>query len=343
MNRGDALVVQSLRSFSEDLTGSQVRSNKPVAVFAGHERTAIPHNATLYNGQAPSRDHLCEQLPPVRAFGDTFYVAPIHSSQAPDVLRVVSSEDNNVVFVNTVRSATLQAGDFYEIKALATPVEIVTSKPSIVAQYMHTSMGVREDPVFPAYGDPSMMIVPPVEQHLKEYSFHAYSADKTFVTVVLPAAAYESVRIDDRPLDVVNSFIGNYVYATREISAGSHTVRSSMPVGVSVYGFTDVASFAMPAGMGVEPGGMTRSSVTEEIDQPNEPRTIITENGHFKISASMVDQHFEMFDRVGRRMGSQTITESQEASIDVSTYSRGLYFFSLLSREGKTWGRLLIR
>jgi hypothetical protein len=344
MKREDALLIQSDLASLGDLTGSHVTSNKPIAVFGGHERTAMPYDAHLYDGSPPSRDHLCEQLPPVTAFGDSFYVAPFTTTQAPDVVRVVSSAETNIISINGVIAATLGSGEFHEIKALKESVQIVTSKPSIVVQYMHTSMGQFDDPQFPSYGDPSMMIVPPVEQHLKEYSFHSYPADKSFITVVFPASAYSSIRIDDRPLDEVKSFIaGDYAYATREIAAGLHSVRSSTPVGVSVYGFTDVASFAMPAGMGVEPGGLTRSSVPEEIDQREELRTVIAAGGRFTLSPSVIDQHLEIFDRVGRRMGSQQISASSDASIDVSTYPRGLYFFSVMTEKGKTWGSLLIR
>ena len=86
--KGDVYLVEGSNELSNDLTGSLIESDYPVAVFSGHHRTAMPDTAINITGQA-SRDHLVEQLPPVSAWGDSALVVPYATSALPDLVRVV--------------------------------------------------------------------------------------------------------------------------------------------------------------------------------------------------------------------------------------------------------------
>ena len=50
-----------------DLTGTYISSSKPIAVYSGNVRAAVPSSRT-------SRDHLVEQMIPVRTWGTEFPV-----------------------------------------------------------------------------------------------------------------------------------------------------------------------------------------------------------------------------------------------------------------------------
>jgi hypothetical protein len=76
MMAGDVYLVQGdAGAYGNDLTGSLIESDQPIAVLSGHKRTEIPSGATNTDGQA-SRDVLVEQLPPVSAWGDSALVVP---------------------------------------------------------------------------------------------------------------------------------------------------------------------------------------------------------------------------------------------------------------------------
>jgi len=99
INRGDVYLVQGVASdFSNDLTGSLIESDEPIAVLSGHVRTEMPHDFRSEDDTSTtSRNHLVEQMPPVSAWGDSALVVPYAASSLPDLVRVVSSSDGNTI------------------------------------------------------------------------------------------------------------------------------------------------------------------------------------------------------------------------------------------------------
>src|SRR5690606_31407192 len=87
----------------EDLSGSQVLSSKPIAVYAGHVCAAYGTNASACN-------HLVEQMPPVSSFGTHFVTAPFRTfdgrgpggptAQYGDFVRVMAGQDETEVQVD---------------------------------------------------------------------------------------------------------------------------------------------------------------------------------------------------------------------------------------------------
>lgn len=65
LQQGQVYLVQAkitTKNLNPDLTGTQIVSTKPIAVFSGHQRATVPVPNNYFN---PSRDVLIEQLPPV--------------------------------------------------------------------------------------------------------------------------------------------------------------------------------------------------------------------------------------------------------------------------------------
>ncbi|CAB1446239.1 unnamed protein product [Pleuronectes platessa] len=77
-------LVQSGRS----LTGTQIQSQQPVAVLAGHQCLTMSQRC----------DHVYEQLPPVASLGKE-YVVPVSNSKAKNLAVIVAAEDNTEVTV----------------------------------------------------------------------------------------------------------------------------------------------------------------------------------------------------------------------------------------------------
>ncbi|HET6510695.1 MAG TPA: hypothetical protein VFH43_00775 [Candidatus Kapabacteria bacterium] len=335
----DVYLVQSSLFGGEDLTGTIIEANKPIAVFSGHERAAVPEGAVLYDGSPASRDHLVEQLPPVEALGDTFLLAPLPGTQRPSVLRLLAVAPNTRVSIDGVQFAVLQEGEIFTIGEFHMPRLLVSSKPALVAHFLPTAMGRLGDTQIPAWGDPAMTIVPPVEQYLKDYAFHVYEPPTTegvgrkFITLVLPAQAYSTTFIDDAGLGTVNSIEGtDWVTTTLELQAGFHRIRSSHAIGVTIFGMTAIGSIALPAGMGVEPGGLTKSDVGPEATIVAEEKTIIIgPDRQLRLPLQDVSSALEIYDRAGRLIER---SEARPGSLDLSNYAAGIYFYRTSEAKG---------
>ncbi len=261
LNRGDVYQVQGNDADdANDLTGSLIEADLPIAVFSGHERTEIPSGAKNQGGGpgggGTSRDHLIEQLPPVSAWGDSALVIPYSTADRPDLVRVVSSEDNNGITVNGTLVTTLNAGQFYEIKSLAVPTSIHSTNPILVGQYMHTSVyGLSNNGDPDPYGDPALALVYPVEQFAKRYTFISIVDDTAFignfVNVVVPATGVASMQLDGATIPATNFKTipgSSYMYAQIPLQQGTHNITGGEPFGITVYALGNVDSYAYTGG-----------------------------------------------------------------------------------------------
>jgi hypothetical protein len=260
--KGDIYLVQGDPTDDQnDLTGSLIESDQAIAVLSGHVRTQIPFNAQNANsGGSTSRDHLVEQLPPVSAWGDSALVVRYQSATLPDLIRVVSSEDGNVISVNGSVVKTLNAGDFYEITSLNGPKSIQGTSPILVGQYMHTSQygttGNR-----PAYGDPAYSLIFPVEQFDSSYTFmfdENPTFDGNFINIIADPTGVASMMLDGKsitgpPYSATFQAIPGSGYVYTQVSfkssqQGAHNIYSTQPFGVTVYAMGNVDSYAYPGG-----------------------------------------------------------------------------------------------
>ena len=71
-----------------DLTGTHIKSDKPVAIFSGSKCSNIGPGGC---------DHLVEMLMPVDTWGKTFATVPIPDRTTGDVFRFIASEPNTTV------------------------------------------------------------------------------------------------------------------------------------------------------------------------------------------------------------------------------------------------------
>lgn len=259
--KGDVFLVQGRDDDEQnDLTGSLIEADQSIAVFSGHVRTDMPHGFTNIGTSPPStsRDHLCEQLPPVSAWGDSALVVRYQSASRPDLVRIVSSEDGNVVKINGGVVATLNAGDFYEYKQLAKPISIQATSPILVGQYMHTSLYGTRGPI-QAYGDPAYALVFPVEQFDTSYTFmldeNPAAYDSNFVNIVADPGGVASMMLDGQPITgkpFLAAFLpipgSNYVYSQIELPQGAHNIYSKKSFGITAYALGNVDSYSYPGG-----------------------------------------------------------------------------------------------
>lgn len=247
------ITVQNLRS---DLTGTRIVADKPIAVFASHQRSKIP----VASETLKSRDYLLEQLPPVDVWGTKYLLTPLPLPASVekvdnDIYRVLAAYDNTDVFINDIRSKTLQAGEYFE-EDLTEAATVRATKKVLVAQYKRSASSARR-----VLSDPFMLIVPPMKQYLKSYlciNTQAYEHnnriyEEQYITVICPTYFLPTVRIDGNPVntarfrELANSC---YSYASFPTTDGPHRIEAATEIGIYVYGYGDANSYGYVGGMG---------------------------------------------------------------------------------------------
>lgn len=233
-------------SKTTDLTGTHIKADQSVAVFAGHRCTFIPRDIAAC-------DHLEEQMFPVRTWGKRYLATHmLDTDKDPSVFRVVSAEDGNRVTFNpaVLKPVTLQRGQYVELLTTA-DFQVTGQKRLAVAQFM---VGQSYNTSFPGAGaprDPAMSLAVPVEQYRTTYRFLAPSTyQSNYVNVMAPASAV--VRMDGKAIalsDYSDIAATGYKVARLKIAGGAHFIEANQPVGISVYGVGSYTSYMYPGGL----------------------------------------------------------------------------------------------
>lgn len=239
LNKMETVVIAPTGHY-DDLSGTTINSDKPIAVMSGAQCSNIPLDV-------PACDHIVEMMPPLNAWGNSFVTYPLAKRLKGDLIRVTSSSDNTEVKINGSLVATLAKGSYYDA-ILKTSNIIETSQPALVTQY---SLGQTYDGVV---SDPFMMLVPPTEQFLDKYTFAtpASGFKYHFANVVIKTNTLSSLQMDGVAIDAAlfqpigdGSFSGGQI----PILPGSHFITARNPFGLYIYGFGDYDSYGYPGGM----------------------------------------------------------------------------------------------
>lgn len=249
LNQGQTYQLRASAS-NGDLTGSLVKSDKPVSVFGSVVCANVPTTCTYC-------DHIVEELAPISSLGRSFISAPLATRSGGDIFRFIASEDNTIVTVNGTAQPSINKGQFREM-LISTAANIESTKPILVVQY---ARGTSCDG---AVGDPFMMVIPPYEQYINSYTINTPPTgfNTHWLNIVAPQTAIGNVTVDGTPI-MAGSFAAvagtSYVYARIEITAGTHTINSSFPIGVHVYGWGYADSYGYPGGQSFSPIGYINS------------------------------------------------------------------------------------
>jgi hypothetical protein len=198
--------------FNADFTGSIIEASGPIAVFSGNEASDAPWFVTLATRRCCA-DHMEDQLDPIRTAGKLFAIphtpnrsaavaaagADIGIVAEPEYIRFVAATSKGAKIKTTLPPPAdtidlLYQGDWREVTVL-TDFMAESSEPVMVAQIMSSqdASGVKRG--LPG-GDPSLVIMPPIEQFRPNYVFltpDKYAFD--FVSIVAPPQA--TVLLDD--------------------------------------------------------------------------------------------------------------------------------------------------
>ncbi|MCE9579196.1 MAG: IgGFc-binding protein [Deltaproteobacteria bacterium] len=245
----DAGDVVELTSRTGDLTGTHVTSDAPVGVIGGHYCAEVPTGVQYC-------DHLEESMLSVDALGTTYVVNAPATFGAVDgkeeVVRIIATHDDTTLLydppVANAPTAIAHAGEWIEIARYAGSFLVIANHKVLVAQYMEGEAAGG------GQGDPSLAIAVPVEQFRTAYRFHAPTNYETnYLDVTAPNGA--SVMLDGTALAFKP--LGGTGYQLARVTPllsgpahdGDHYIVSTMPFGISVYGYGQYTSFWYPGGL----------------------------------------------------------------------------------------------
>ncbi|CAH1790599.1 unnamed protein product, partial [Owenia fusiformis] len=253
-------------SATTDLTGLELESNNPVALFSGSTRQSI----AVTDAVTGSSDHLVEHIPPAKTWGKVFITAPLMERTGGDILRIVSGADANTITYNCsgnatiVDTVTLNKGDVREIDTNSTPVycHIVCTKPSLVVLFSKSAAADGVD------SDPFMTIIPPVEQYDSIYTFATAKSAiliaapyQQMINVIINTDAISGLILDGDTLSGVDWYEldadgTSYSIMQYEVVDGTHTLYHTNPTvsfAFMIHGVVKYESYGYTGGQRLAP------------------------------------------------------------------------------------------
>ncbi len=214
-NRFDTVMISNL----DDLTGSIITSDKPLAVFSGHQCGTPTDDGTC--------DYLVEQLPPHPTYGDLLFMAPFAVRQSGELYRIgsvsagaqvtincecaASSADNRtnnrIALVSAgdgVYTATVGAGQYVECRtpqSAQTYCSVTSTQPVTMAGY---TLGRDAEPVTRGSEnfDPALYYIPAANSYLNSYSFTTAKDLTTqfngYLSYILPTRIFDNSTADQQ-------------------------------------------------------------------------------------------------------------------------------------------------
>jgi len=230
LNRLDAYQVRA-DGAADDLTGSLIESDKPVAVFGGHQAANVPANTS-------SASFVLTQIPPVANLGSDYVVAPL-ATRTVSTLRILAARDNTTVVVSGVPDFMLVAGEYRDIDLTAAK-RVVSTQPVLAAVLSH---GAESDGT--TVTAPFVAVARSVGELVPTFSFDTPSRNiaSRWVNIVTRTTetslvALDGVAVGSTEFAVVGS--GEFSVAQLALAAGSHEITTGGAGFVTmVYGFGD--------------------------------------------------------------------------------------------------------
>ena len=271
-----------------DFTSSFIDADQPVVVFSGSEASDAPVFQTLAKRYCCA-DHLEQQLDPIRTAGKNFVLAHTPSrtgalknagailgvTEEPEYFRIIAVSDGGA----DVETSLPPPDDRFRLRGQGDMRELVTYADVLVnanGPVMVGQIQAGQEAAFVPYGmpggDPSFVLLPPIEQYRSDYVF--LTPDKySFDFVVAIAQVGAKVALDGHVVDASRCEIGHVpgydVYrcqlsfpkidptATSPVQPGVqndgvHRITSDGPVGVLAMGWDSFVSYGYAAGTQLE-------------------------------------------------------------------------------------------
>lgn len=280
LNAGQVYLVQaSVRDDARaDVSGSMVRSDKKIAVFAGHQRARVPSDDAMWGN--PSRDYLLSQIPPISSLSNNAFVPlppPVVINGIPrvsfnDEVRILAVEDGTI----SINGApTLLARGTILRQTLLEPLNIQSTGKIAVSVFKQTSSVFGQG----SQSDPFFLLMPPVEQYDTAFVVYAHGLDNSdryeaYISVLIRTTEIPFLEITPRPVRIIETRAipgSEYSYVTYRSDFRTYRIRSEDPVLPIVYGYANAFSYAYLGGIGPQ---IVRSEQARPIVAQAEPQCL---------------------------------------------------------------------
>lgn len=279
LQRGELLQF----SQKEELAGSFLSANKNVAVWGGHE--------CMWTGDCCC-DQSTRQLLPLQSWGDEYVAVPYTSRRADKLpenynYRVGAAADGTILTYEPAppQDAPLTLAKGASVQFTTTTPFTVRSQDAnhAIALYEYMTGEADAPNAEGGDGDPEFSFVVPAKQYLNNYIFFVDPSYRNSQLVVVRARPDGGGDFQDVTLDCAGPLTewtsvgssGRYEYTqlalmrgfidqeigTGTCGAGPHSMTSSAPFGVTVWGTDAYSSYAYPGGAGIR----TLNNVTATV------------------------------------------------------------------------------
>jgi len=238
LQTGETYQVQG----GNDVTGTLVTSDKPIVVLAG---------ASLAYVQGAAGNPLVQEQLPVETWGTEALALSFAGRVNGDTYRVLAAYTNTIVLTNGVVAGTNQSGEFLEM-VIDGPLVFQANQPIQVAHFANG--GDYDHSETTHEGDPCEILLPPTGHCLETNivttgpayipgngSNYPEGFDENYLNIIVVQSAITNTFVDGLTVPATNFVaIGTSGYYGAQLTltnSGVHTVTSSQPVGVEVYGF----------------------------------------------------------------------------------------------------------
>ncbi|XP_038056066.1 uncharacterized protein LOC119728062 [Patiria miniata] len=246
VNNLEAVQIQGRRS--EDLTGSIIQSDKPVAVFSGNECT---------NHAGSYCDMVTEQLVPVKSWGQR-HIYTAARSDDDNIYRIVAYFSETNLTIPGLEHQSLEPGEFWEGRLSGSGL-VTSSKPALMMQHLASINGITVDP--------SIIQVPAEEHFGFVFGFTTpprSGADSggyfNFINIIVKNDSRETVYLNGSLINGTNVHESDvpytsYMSLTVQLPKGEgvyyveQTDPYSSPLSVIVYGYEERESYGYAAGL----------------------------------------------------------------------------------------------
>ncbi len=244
LNQGQTYLLRNTTD-AADLTGTEITSDSPVAVFGGHRCANV-------NGEVFFCDTVLEQTLPVALWKTEYCVAPLATrTSGTELIRVVAAENGTTVSINGVAQPTvLNKGDKQNYTQAGGAV--ITANKKILAAHMSRSSDA--DGVVNA--DPFQINAQPRTSWLAGYKFCTAPATEFgthYANIIALNGEIAGVAVNPLPLaDTGPVAIGVTAYSYRQVTlaAGTTYTSSGRTHGLEIYGWGEYDSYGHTGGMG---------------------------------------------------------------------------------------------
>ncbi len=258
LNADEAMQIIADITNIYDVSGSMINSNKQIAVYSTHQRTAIGNR---------TNDALIEQTPPIPALGNRYVFTPNFSYQGDfkSYGKIVSAFDNTELELPD-SNIILNKGEYFTFQ-FDSAFYFKSTRPVLAGHLCPSQRNVK------LIGDPFLAILPTPQQWLKKYTVIAAPFSNFtyhFVNLMISKSDYKPIKFDGN--FIADSLFkpvrgGDYLWLRLEdVPKGVHNFSSEAKFGILVYGTGVYDSYGYTGGMALEHLDYLNDSVSPSFE-----------------------------------------------------------------------------